>query len=76
MRRGTMRHGRPCDGRAAMPGACGAAGSLPFDGLDTATRTAKDADFSTGRESRAPRMIDLSSPVDPLDELKRILPKR
>jgi hypothetical protein len=42
-------------------------------GLDTATRMAMDADFSTARQSGGAPM-DLSSPeVDQLEELRRII---
>ena len=45
-------------------------------GLDTATRMAKDADFSPDQKSGDLRARVHSSPPSPLDELKRILSRR
>ena len=45
-------------------------------GLDTATRMAKDADFSPDRRSVDPRPLIPSPPLRPLDGLKRILSRR
>jgi len=45
-------------------------------GVDTATRMAKDADFSPDRKSGDPRPHDHSPPPRPLDELRRILSRR
>ncbi len=42
-------------------------------GLDTSTRMARDADISPAQGSGDPRPHDHSSPLHPLDELKRIL---
>ena len=42
-------------------------------GLDTATRMAKEADFSPDQEFVDPRPHLHTSPLGPLDELKRIL---
>jgi hypothetical protein len=45
-------------------------------GLDTSTRMAMDADFSTDQEPGEPRAHVQSSPTSPLDELKRILSRK
>jgi hypothetical protein len=45
-------------------------------GLDTATRMASDADFSPGQKPDDPRAHTTSSPLRPLDELKRILSRK
>ncbi len=44
--------------------------------LDTATRMAEDADFLRDQRPGAPRAPAPCSPVDPSDELKRILSRR
>ncbi len=45
-------------------------------GLDTSTRMAMDTDLSPDRESRETQRRVPSSPLSPLDELKRILSRR
>ncbi len=45
-------------------------------GLDRSTRMAMDTDLSLDRESREPQRRVISSPLSPLDELKRILSRR
>jgi hypothetical protein len=42
------------------------------DRVDTATRMAMDADFSSRREPSTPKR-QLAEKVDPIDELKRII---
>ena len=45
-------------------------------GLDTATRMARDADFSKGGQAKAPASAPESRAVDPIEELKRLIRDR
>ena len=45
-------------------------------GLDTATRMARDADFSKGGQRKAPESAPESRTADPIEELKRLIRDR